>query len=127
MTISTDRVCSDGDMIAFDRLISAAASGQSLDCRVSDGLAVLEKVMIGQMSADSDSRCDLLETVEVEPDDLFDIVSIVMELDDPAARRVGLAGLVNALKAPDIDALQVSCLAIRRFCGWAGSASAAIH
>ncbi|WP_292035600.1 MULTISPECIES: hypothetical protein [unclassified Brevundimonas] len=96
--------------------------------RVHYGLSVLDQAMlqIGRANGDELINCEI-ETVDLDADDLFDIVSIVMDLEDPAARKVGLTGLVNALRAPDLEALQISCLAVQRFCGFVSSPSHARH
>lgn len=112
----------------FDDDISAAVIHLRHEDRVQHSLSVLDQaihhIATGERSGPTNCAADF---VELDADDLFDIVSIVMELDEPAARQVGLAGLVNALTAPDLEALQISCLAVQRFCGFVGRPSQSHH
>lgn len=96
--------------------------------RVQLGLSVLDQAIFEIVMADGDKLIDwATETVDFDADDLFDIVSIVMDLNEPAARKIGLTGLVAALSAPDLEALQISCLAVQRFCGFVSAPSQARH
>jgi hypothetical protein len=96
---------------------------------VQSGLAVLD-IAIAQQDGDQGRarvRLQAEDVIELEADDLFELVSIVMGLADSEARRIGMAGLVDAVRSEDFGAFQIRCLAVRQFCGWASPPSAASH
>lgn len=102
------------------RRIIDAIHASDVDARIHEGLSVLEHAMMIRVDGKADADRPQSGHVDIEPEDFFDLLSIIMELPEPAARRVALTGLTTALDAPDFDAFRISCVAVHRFCGWVG-------
>lgn len=108
--------------------IAAAAVRGNIDARVRDSLTILDAV-ITERSRQQGGLASLRTNpaIEIDADDLFDLVSILMGLSDPIARQIGLKGVVSAVQADDFAQFQIGCRAVQRFCGWAELPSTAAH
>lgn len=119
---------SSADHDYINARISAAVLIPDHGARVDHGLAVLDMAVRKLASTAPCLPTDEDRVfVELDADDLFDLVFVAMALNDPAARRVALAGLVKALEQPDFDALQISCLAVEQFCSGVERSHPAFH
>lgn len=107
--------------------ITEAIHGEDIEGRVEAGLSVIEHAMINRIENDGSAVITGTRYIDVEPQDFFDLLSVIMDLPEPAARRVGLAGLTAAFDAPDFVAFRISCLAVQRFCEWADLPSLTSH